>query len=47
MGFEPCDVDTLAGRAGLPANEVSASLVELELAGNVTNLPGGHWQRIL
>jgi DNA processing protein len=46
LGFDPCDVDTLAGRAGLPVHEVSAALVELELAGSVASLPGGLWQRI-
>jgi DNA processing protein len=46
LGFDPCDVDTLAGRAGLPVHEISAALVELELAGAVASLPGGLWQRI-
>jgi len=46
LGFDPCDVDTLAGRAGLPVHEVSAALVQLELAGAVASLPGGLWQRI-
>jgi DNA processing protein len=47
MAFDPCDVDTLAGRAGLPVHEVTAALTELELAGTVALLPGGLWQRIL
>jgi DNA processing protein len=47
MAYDPCDVDTLAGRAGLPVHEVSAALVQLELAGQVANLPGGLWQRII
>ncbi len=46
MAFDPCDIDTLAGRAGLPVHEVSASLTELELEGAVAGLPGGLWQRI-
>lgn len=46
LGFDPSEVDTLAGRAGLPVHEVSAALVELELAGSVASLPGGLWQRI-
>lgn len=45
MAYDPCDVDTLAGRAGLPVHEVSAALVQLELAGEVASLPGGLWQR--
>ena len=46
MGFDPTDIDTLAGRAGLPVHEVSAALVELEMAEAVASLPGGLWQRI-
>jgi DNA processing protein len=46
MAFDPCDIDTLAGRAGLPVHEVSATLIELELQGVVASLPGGLWQRI-
>jgi len=47
MAFDPCDIDTLAGRAGLPVHEVSAALVHLELDGAVASLAGGLWQRIL
>jgi DNA processing protein len=47
MAFDPCDIDTLAGRAGLPVYEVSAALVQLELEGTVASLPGGLWQRII
>lgn len=46
LGFDPCDVDTLAGRAGLPVHEVSAALLQLELDGAVASLAGGLWQRI-
>ncbi len=46
MAYDPCDVDTLAGRAGLPVHEVSATLVQLELSGQVASLPGGLWQRV-
>lgn len=46
LGFDPCDVDTLAGRAGLPVHEISAALLQLELDGAVASLPGGLWQRI-
>ena len=46
MAYDPCDIDTLAGRAGLPVHEVSAALIELELGGVVSGLPGGLWQRI-
>lgn len=47
MAYDPCDVDTLAGRAGLPVHEISAALIELELEGHVASLPGGLWQRII
>jgi DNA processing protein len=46
MAFDPCDIDTLAGRAGRPVHEVSAALIQLELDGAVARLPGGLWQRI-
>ena len=46
LAFDPCDIDTLAGRAGLPVHEVSAALIQLELDGVVAGLPGGLWQRI-
>lgn len=46
MAYDPCDIDTLAGRAGLPVHEVSAALVQLELEGTVASLTGGLWQRI-
>jgi len=47
MGFDPCDIDTLAGRAGLPVHEVSATLTQLELEGAVASMAGGLWQRII
>ncbi|HTE15772.1 MAG TPA: DNA-processing protein DprA, partial [Burkholderiales bacterium] len=47
MAYDPCDIDTLAGRAGLPVHEISAALVQLELGGAVASLPGGLWQRII
>ena len=46
MGFDPVDVDSLCARAGLPAQRVSAELLRLELAGRVTVLPGGLYQRL-
>ena len=45
MGYDPCDVDTLASRANMPVHEISATLTELELASAVAALPGGLWQR--
>ena len=46
MGFDPVDVDSLCARAGLPAERVSTELLRLELAGRVTVLPGGLYQRL-
>ncbi len=46
MAYDPCDIDTLAGRAGLPVHEISAALIQLELDGTVASLAGGLWQRI-
>ena len=46
MGFDPADVDSLCTRTGLPAERVSAELLRLELAGRVTVLPGGRYQRL-
>jgi len=46
MGFDPCDIDELVGRSGLPAEVVSATLLRLELDGKIAGLPGGLYQRI-
>ena len=47
MGYEPCDIGTLATRAGLTPAVVSAMLLQLELEGCVASLPGGFYQRLL
>lgn len=46
MGFDPCDIDELTVRSGLPAEAVSAALLELELDGKIAGLPGGLYQRV-
>jgi len=46
MGHDPVDVDALCSRAGLSAEQVSSELLRLELAGRVTSLPGGLYQRL-
>lgn len=46
MGFDPVDLDSLCARAGMSAEEVSAGLLRLELAGRVAVLPGGLYQRL-
>ena len=45
LGFEPTTLDALLARTGWPAPELSARLLELELAGHVARLPGGLYQR--
>jgi DNA processing protein len=46
MGFDPVDLDALCARAGMPAEQVSAQLLRLELDGHVAALPGGRYQRL-
>jgi DNA processing protein len=46
LGFDPCDIDTLAARSGLTAESLYAILLEMELEGRVARLPGGRFQRI-
>lgn len=47
VGFDPCDVDTIATRSGLTPERLSAMLLELELDGRVARLPGGRYQRVV
>ena len=47
LAFDPCDLDTLAGRCGLTPQALSAILLELELDGQVAMLPGGRYQRLV
>lgn len=46
LGGDPCDIDTLATRSGLAADELLARLLSLELEGRVAQLPGGRLQRL-
>lgn len=46
LGGDPCDLDTLSARTGLPADALLSRLLPLELEGRVTQLPGGRWQRL-
>jgi DNA processing protein len=46
MGFDPCDIETLAARTGLPIDAITARLLELELSGAVASLPGGRFERV-
>ncbi|MGB4923912.1 MAG: DNA-protecting protein DprA, partial [Candidatus Nitrotoga sp.] len=46
LGFDPVDMDSLSQRSGLTIGELSAILLQLELDGDITTLPGGLYQRI-
>ena len=46
MGHDPVDVDALCARARLSPDQVSSELLRLELAGRITALPGGLFQRL-
>jgi DNA processing protein len=45
MGHGPVDFDRIVTRSGLKPDAIAAILVELELAGRASALPGGRWQR--
>jgi len=45
MGFDPVSLDALMARCGWPAAELSATLLELELDGEVARLAGQLFQR--
>jgi len=47
LGYDPCDIGTLAVRSGLTPEAVSAMLLELELEGKIGGLPGGFYQRLV
>lgn len=46
LGHDPATLDALMARCGWPAPELSAHLLELEMAGRIARLPGGLFQRI-
>lgn len=46
IDFAPCAFDALLARSGLSADQLSARLLELELAGAIATLPGGRYQRL-
>jgi DNA processing protein len=45
-GHDPASVDQLAERSGLPAAEVQAALLTLELDGQLGRLPDGRYQKM-
>ena len=46
MGYDPVQPDSLAQSLGLPAADVYARLLELELDGQIAAMTGGRYQRI-
>ncbi|MES2280372.1 MAG: DNA-processing protein DprA [Pseudomonadota bacterium] len=46
LGFDVVSLDALQARTGLPTPELQAKLLELELDGVLTRLPGGLFQRM-
>ena len=46
IGHDPVDLDTIAKRSGRAASELSAALLELELAQHIERLPGNRYQRL-
>ena len=46
LGHDPVTLDALAARTGLSAAALGARLLELELEGTVSRLPGGLFQRL-
>lgn len=46
LGADPAGLDELQARTGLPAADLQAQLLELELGGHVARLPGGRYQPI-
>lgn len=46
LGYDPVGLDALIARTGIPAPQLQAQLLELELAGHVARLPGGLFQRL-
>lgn len=46
MGHDPVSLDAIQARTGTPTASLQAELLEFELQGRVTRLPGGLFQRI-
>lgn len=45
-GHDPVSVDELSARSGMPASQVQAALLSMELQGRVERLPDGRYQKI-
>ena len=46
LGYDACDMDTLAQRSGLTVERLYALLLQMELEGKIATLPGGRFQRM-
>ena len=46
LGHDPCPLDDLVERTGLPADRLLGELLTLELAGRIATLPGNRYQRL-
>lgn len=46
LGHDPCTIDVLVERSQLTAEVVLATLLQLELTGQIAPLPGGRYQRL-
>lgn len=46
LGYDPVTLDALVARTGIAPAELQAKLLELELEGEVSRLPGGLFQRV-
>ena len=46
LGYDACDIDTLAARTGVSAQEIAVRLTQWEIDGLVESLPGGRYQRL-
>ena len=47
LGADPVGFDALQARTGLPTEVLQARLLELELDGRLSRLPGGLFQRLI
>jgi DNA processing protein len=46
LGHDPCQLDELVERTGLPADRLLGELLTLELTGLIATLPGNRYQRL-
>ena len=46
LGYDPCDIDTLAARTGASAERIAELMTRWEIDGIIEALPGGRFQRV-